>query len=207
MNDPMDALITCYQFMIYALFLGFFPWAWTRGICYKRGGIPKFNSKWVVIVVYIICFLIQLLVCSFMATMSKNINPENISAGDKLWIYIKLTVGDFDFTGIDEGLVGETTSTNIYYTRKNDDEIGEELLSRMVANNMTFMFIKIHHLEDFEIKGSTGGWYVTVDDEYIASIIVEEGLFLTEVRFLWDRKKLEERKGLEESRLVTYIAV
>lgn len=188
MNHPMDAVIVCYRFIIYTLFLGFFPWAYTRGICYRKG-IPKYN-KWVIIVVYSISFLIQLMVCSFITTISKNINLENISAGDKMWIYIKLTVGNSDYVGIDDAGNDETTLTIVYFTKENVDEIGEEFLRRIVSRDI--MVIRLYQFEDFEIKSTDGGWYVTIDDEYMASISVKNGLFMREIKFRWDSKKLDE---------------
>ncbi len=190
MYHPMDAVITCQLFFAYALFLGFFPWAFTRAICYdNKKGIPKYSRR-VIIAVYSFHFLIWLMACSFVTTISKNINLENITAGDKMWIYIKLTVGNSDFVGIRDAGNDETTSTIVYYTKENADEIDEEFLRRIVSRGV--MVIRLYQFEDFEIKSSDGGWYVTIGDEYMASISVKNGLFMREIKFRWDSKKLDE---------------
>lgn len=71
-----------------------------------------------IIAVYSFHFLVWLMACSFVTTISKNINLENISAGDKMWIYIKLTVGNSDYVGIRDAGNDEMTSTIVYYTKK-----------------------------------------------------------------------------------------
>lgn len=108
-----------------------------------------------------------------------------------MWIYIKLTVGNSDYVGIRDAGNDETTSTIVYFTKENVDEIGEEFLRRIVEKGV--MVIRVYQFEDFEIKSSDkGGWYVTIGDEYMASISIEDGLFLTGIKFRWDSKKLDE---------------
>lgn len=203
MDNPGGAFVTIQLYMTYAFFLGVFPALWTKITCYDKKGNLKFKNKQMVIVVYCINFLIWGLACSFITSVSKDITLENITAGDKLWYYI--TMLDSDDTFITTGGCGdEKTTTYACYTRKNADEIGENELRFMAWKTMLIMY----QVEDFEIKGSEGGWYITADDEYIASIFVKGGLFLTEVKFVWDRKKIEEYRFIwEESRLVTYIVM
>lgn len=191
MYHPMDAVIACQKLMIYVLFLGVFPWLWTRAICYGRDERPKYGRK-VIIFVYSISFLIWLLVCSFVMTVSKHINVENISAGDKMWIYVKLTIGNADYVSIGEPHTKQTTERTICFTKEDADEIDEEFLNRIMENNA--MFVSIYHLEGYEIKPTEYGWYIMVDDEYMATIFIKEGLFLTEIQYFWNGEKLEERE-------------
>lgn len=188
MYHPMDAVIACQKLMIYVLFLGVFPWLWTRAICYGRDERPKYGRK-VIIIVYSISFLIWLLVCSFVMTVSKDINLENISAGDKMWIYVKLTVGNNKYVGVSDTGNDERTWRVVYYTKENADEIGEEFLRTIIKNGV--MVIMLYQFEDFEVERTEYSWYVTIDDEYMATIFIKEGLFLTEIQFLWDNEKLE----------------
>lgn len=108
-----------------------------------------------------------------------------------MWIYIKLTVGNSDYVGIRDAGNDEMTSTIVYYTKKNADEIDEEFLRRIVEKGV--MVIRVYQFEDFEIKSSDrGGWYVTIGNEYMASISVKNGLFMREITFRWNSKKLDE---------------
>lgn len=80
-----------------------------------------------------------------------------------------------------------------YYTTK--DDIDEDLLSKIITDNF-FIYVR-YQLEGFEINNSgisKDNWYIYLNGEYLGSIFVKHGLFLTEIVYRWDMEKLNDRE-------------
>lgn len=176
------------------LFVGFFPYILTKIICfgpkgdkYFKGGIAGVIGIWLYWVIFF-----GTLTSILFAASKPTPTLEDITFSDKYAMFIKMTVGNYEYLSLSSTTKGSTMYMP-YYTTK--DDIDEDLLSKIITNN--FFIYERYQLEGFEIKNSgisEDNWYVSLDGEYLGSIFVKHGLFLTEIVYHWDMEKLNERE-------------
>lgn len=190
----MDAILKGWDIFLTFLFVGFYPYILTKILCFGPKGDKYFKGGIVgVIAIWLFHVMLFGTLTIFMFVVSKPTTTlENITFADKCDIFSRLTFGPSDYVAIGATTEG-VTMNKPYYTKI--DDIDEELLSKIIAENF-FIYVRFQ-LEGFEIKNSgidEDNWYVSLDGEYLGSIFVKHGLFLTEIVYRWDMEKLNERE-------------
>ncbi len=192
--DPTDAMIKGWGTFFTFLFVGFFPYILTKIICFGPKGDKYFKGGIAgVIAIWLFHVMLFGTLTSIMFTASKpTITLENITFSDKYAMFLKLTLGHHDYLSL-SSTTEDFTLYMPYYTTK--DDIDEDLLSKIITDNF-FIYVR-YQLEGFEINNSgisKDNWYIYLNGEYLGSIFVKHGLFLTEIVYRWDMEKLNDRE-------------
>lgn len=167
-----------------------FPYILTKKICFGPNGEKNFKVGIVgIITIWLFWVMIFGTLTSIMYAASKpTITLESVTFSDKYAMFLKLTLGHHDYLSLSATTEG-STMYDPYYTTK--DDIDEDLLSKIIKED--FFIYECYQLEGFEIKNSgidEDNWYISLNGEYLGSIFVKHGLFLTEIVYHWDMKKL-----------------
>lgn len=176
------------------LFVGFFPYILTKIICFGPKGDKTFKGGIVgVIGIWLYWVIFFGTLTSILYAASKPTPTlEDITFSDKYAMFIKMTVGNHEYLSLSSTTEGSTMYMP-YYTTK--DDIDEDLLSKIITGN--FFIYERYQLEGFEINNteiSEDSWYISLNGEYLGSVFVKPGLFLTEIVYRWDMEKLNERE-------------